>query len=263
MHRALTIAGSDSGGGAGIQADLKTFAAHGVYGMSAITAVTAQNTLGVVAWEALSADLVAAQIEAVADDIGVDAVKTGMLANAAIVEAVAAAIRSLELPQLVVDPVMIAKGGDRLLEEDAVQAIVTELLPQAHVVTPNVPEAEVLSGRPIRSTVDMHDAGRRILERGPRVVLVKGGHLAGPDSIDVVCSAEGSTEIRGPRIQTQHTHGTGCTLASAIAANLARGMGDLDAIREARHYVEGAIRHAPGLGRGHGPLAHFWRVGSY
>src|SRR5688500_2137985 len=180
MHRALTIAGSDSGGGAGIQADLKTFAAHGVYGMSAITAITAQNTLGVVAWEALSADLVTAQIEAVVEDIGVDAVKTGMLANAAIVEAVAAAVRSLELPQLVVDPVMIAKGGDRLLEQDAVHAIVTELLPQAHVVTPNVPEAEVLSGRPVRSVADMHDAGRRILDRGPRVVLVQGGHLGGP-----------------------------------------------------------------------------------
>ena len=259
MHRALTIAGSDSGGGAGIQADLKTFAAHGVYGMSAITAITAQNTLGVVAWQPLSADLVTAQIEAVVEDIGVDAVKTGMLANAAIVEAVAAAIRSLELPQLVVDPVMVAKGGDRLLEEDAVHAIITELLPQAHVVTPNVPEAEVLSGRPIRSAADMPDAGRRILDRGPRVVLVKGGHLGGAESVDVVCTADAITEIRGPRIQTQHTHGTGCTLASAIAANLARGMDDLEAIRAARSYVEGAIRHAPGLGRGHGPLGHFWR----
>jgi hydroxymethylpyrimidine/phosphomethylpyrimidine kinase len=260
MHRALTIAGSDSSGGAGIQADLKTFAAHGVYGMCAITAVTAQNTLGVIAWEALSADLVTAQIEAVAGDIGVDAVKTGMLANAAIVEAVAAAVQSLELPQLVIDPVMVAKSGDRLLEDEAVDAIRAELLPQAHVVTPNVPEAEILAGIRIRSVEDMRQAGRRILALGPRVVLVKGGHLAGPESIDVACTAERILEFSGPRIQTQHTHGTGCTLASAIAANLAKGLADLDAIGEARAYVEGAIRAAPGIGKGHGPLGHFWRA---
>jgi hydroxymethylpyrimidine/phosphomethylpyrimidine kinase len=259
MHTALTIAGSDSGGGAGIQADLKTFAAHGVYGMSAITAVTAQNTLGVIDWVALSADFVTAQIEAVVEDIGVGAVKTGMLANAAIVEAVAAAVKSLDLPQLVVDPVMIAKGGDRLLDIEAVHAIRTELLPLAHVVTPNVPEAEVLAEMQIRSLPDMHEAGRRIAGLGPRVVLVKGGHLAGPESIDVAVTQDGATELRGPRFLTQHTHGTGCTLASAIAANLARGRTDMDAIAAAREYVEGAIRHAPGLGKGHGPLAHFWR----
>jgi hydroxymethylpyrimidine/phosphomethylpyrimidine kinase len=259
MHRALTIAGSDSGGGAGIQADLKTFAAHEVYGMSAITAITAQNTLGVSAWQALPADLVTAQIEAVVGDIGVDAVKTGMLANAAVVEAVAAAVKALELPQLVVDPVMIAKGGDRLLDEDAVGAIRAELLPLAHVVTPNIPEAEVLAGMSIASLDEMRTAGRRILELGPRVVLVKGGHLPGDESIDIAVTGDESVEFRGPRIQTQHTHGTGCTLASAIAAHLARGMRDLDAIAAAREYVEGAIRHAPGLGKGHGPLAHFWR----
>ena len=259
MHTALTIAGSDSGGGAGIQADLKTFAAHGVYGLCAITAITAQNTIGVIAWEALSADLVTAQIEAVVDDLGVGAVKTGMLANAAIVEAVAAAVASLELPQLVVDPVMIAKGGDRLLEQDAVNAIRTELLPQAHVVTPNIPEAEVLAGMAVRSLDEMREAGRRILQLGPRVVLVKGGHLSGPESIDVVCTKSGEEELRGVRIQTQHTHGTGCTLASAIAANLARGIGDIEAVRAAREYVEGAIRNAPGIGKGHGPLNHFWR----
>jgi len=259
MHRALTIAGSDSGGGAGIQADLKTFAAHGVYGTSAITAVTAQNTLGVVAWEALSADFVTAQIEAVAGDIGVDAVKTGMLANAAIVEAVAAAVRSLELPQLVVDPVMVAKGGDTLLEKDAIEAMRTELLPLAHVVTPNIPEAEILAGMAIHSLDAMREAGRRILDLGPRVVLVKGGHLGGPDSVDVICTGQSTVEITGPRIQTQHTHGTGCTLSAAIAANLARGLADVHAIREARIYVEGAIRNAPGIGKGHGPLDHFWR----
>ena len=259
MRTALTIAGSDSGGGAGIQADLKTFAAHGVYGMSAITAVTAQNTLGVVDWVALSADFVTAQIEAVAGDIPVEAVKTGMLANAAIVEAVAAAIQSLELPQLVVDPVMVAKGGDRLLDLEAVHAIRTELLPLAHVVTPNIPEAEVLADMQIRSLDDMQAAGRRIVGLGPRVVLVKGGHLPGPESVDVAVTSDTVRQFSGPRIPTQHTHGTGCTLASAIAANLALGLSEMDAIAEARAYVEGAIRHAPGLGKGHGPLAHFWR----
>lgn len=259
MRTVLTIAGSDSSAGAGIQADLKTFAAHRVYGMSAITAITAQNTLGVVDWVALSADLVTSQIEAVVEDIGVDAVKTGMLANAAIVEAVAAAIQSLELPQLVIDPVMVAKAGDRLLDAEAVQAIRTELLPQAHVVTPNIPEAEVLAGMEVRSIGDMREAGRRILELGARVVLVKGGHLDGPESVDVACTREGAILVTGPRFPTQHTHGTGCTLASAIAANLALGMRDMDAIIAARRYVEGAIQHAPGLGKGHGPLAHFWR----
>lgn len=260
MKTALTIAGSDSGGGAGIQADLKTFAAHGVFGTSAITAVTAQNTRGVVCWQALPADLVTAQVEAVFGDIGADAVKIGMLATAAIVEAVAAAIRALDLPQVVVDPVMIAKGGDRLLDADAVAAMRSELLPHAHVVTPNIPEAEVLAGMPVRSLDDMRQAGDRILRMGPRVVLVKGGHLDGPDSIDVACVQSGTFELRRPRIETRHTHGTGCTLSSAIAANLARGLPDREAIEAAREYLDGAIRHAPGLGAGHGPLNHFWRA---
>ena len=260
MRRALTIAGSDSGGGAGIQADLKTFAAHRVYGTSAITAVTAQNTLGVTMWQAMPADLVTAQIEAIAGDIGTDAVKVGMLGNAAIVEAVAAAIADLDLPLVVVDPVMIAKGGDRLLEEEAVDALRAELLPRAHIVTPNVPEAEVLAGMSIASIEDMRAAGRRILKLGPRVVLVKGGHLAGAESVDVACSAHDSFEIRMPRIESRNTHGTGCTLSSAIAANLALGMNDGDAITQAREYLDGAIRHAPAIGRGHGPLQHFWRL---
>lgn len=259
MHRALTIAGSDSGGGAGIQADLKTFAAHGVYGCSAITAVTAQNTLGVLQWLAMPADLVTAQIEAVASDIGIDAVKVGMLANAAIVEAVAAAIEDLDLPQVVVDPVMIAKGGDRLLEEEAVAALRTELLRKAHVVTPNVPEAEVLSGQTIRSVEGMRRAARAILSLGPRVVIVKGGHLDGPESIDIVSSLHGEFELRKPRLSTRNTHGTGCTFSSAIAANLARGLDDQSAIEQAREYLDGAMRHAPDIGRGHGPLQHFWR----
>jgi len=260
MHTALTIAGSDSGGGAGIQADLKTFAACGVYGTCAITAITAQNTTGVTAWQAVEADLVIAQIEAVAEDFGIAAVKTGMLANAAIVEAVSAAIAELDLPNLVVDPVMIAKGGDRLLDEDAVEAMIAELLPRARIVTPNVPEAEVLTGMTIRTLDDMRGAARRIRAMGPSVVVLKGGHLDGPESIDVVVSDEWEFDLRGPRLPGVHTHGTGCTFSAAITAFLALGRPAADALREARAYLEGAIRHAPGLGHGHGPLSHFWRV---
>ena len=268
MRTALTIAGSDSGAGAGIQADLKTFAAYGVYGTSAITAVTAQNTLGVTAWEPVSTELVIAQIEAVGGDLPPGAVKTGMLATAAIVEAVAAAIASLDLPNLVVDPVMLAKGGARLLREDAVAAVRTELLKLAEVATPNIPEAEVLVGSSIRTLDDMRAAARRIRALGPRVVVVKGGHLAigrsgdlgGDDVVDVVCTPDGEFDLRGPRLETRHTHGTGCTFAAAIAAGLALGHPVDEALRSARAYLEGAIRHAPRLGRGHGPLNHFWRL---
>jgi hydroxymethylpyrimidine/phosphomethylpyrimidine kinase len=259
MRTALTIAGSDSGGGAGIQADLKTFAAHGVYGTSAITAVTAQNTRGVSGWEPVPTELVIAQMEAVGADLPPGAVKTGMLATAAIAEAVAATIAEMEFPNLVVDPVMIAKGGDRLLREDAIATIRTELLRLAEVVTPNVPEAEVLAGCSVGGVGDMHAAGRRIRDLGARVVVVKGGHLdTGPEVVDVVCTGDGDFEMRGPRIETVHTHGTGCTFAAAIAARLARGDALDAAIRGARAYLEGAIRHAPGLGGGHGPLGHFW-----
>jgi hydroxymethylpyrimidine/phosphomethylpyrimidine kinase len=260
MRTALTIAGSDSGAGAGIQADLKTFAAHRVYGTSAITAVTAQNTLGVTMWQALPADLVIAQIEAIAGDIGADAVKVGMLANAAIVEAVGASIAELDLPNVVLDPVMIAKGGDRLLEAEGVDAIRSELLPRVHMVTPNIPEAEVLADMRISSLEEMHTAAERILALGPRVVLVKGGHLAGDESIDVAHTRHERFELRMPRIETRHTHGTGCTLSSAIAANLALGLDDRAALTRAREYLDGAIRNAPQIGRGHGPLAHFWRL---
>lgn len=261
MRTALTIAGSDSGGGAGIQADLKTFAAFGVYGTSALTAVTAQNTRGVTAWEAVSAELVIAQIEAIGADLPPAAVKTGMLATAAIAEAVAATVAELELPNLVVDPVMIAKGGDRLLQADAVAVIRTELLKLAAVVTPNVPEAEVLAGFAIRTLEDMRLAARRIRSLGPRVVVVKGGHLpAGDEVIDVVCTPDGEFDLRGPRLDTPHTHGTGCTFAAATAAGLALGQPVDEALRSARVYLEGAIRHAPALGGGHGPLNHFWRV---
>ena len=270
MRVALTIAGSDSSGGAGIQGDLKTFAACGVYGTTAITAITAQNSLGITAWEAVSTELVIAQIEAIAADFPPDAVKTGMLATTAIVEATGAAIASLALPKLVVDPVMMSTSGVRLLPEDAVASMIAELFPQAEVVTPNLVEAEALSGCAIRSVHDMWTAARRIRELGPRVVVLKGGHLPPPgsdldfrpgdDLVDVVSSAHTEFELRGPRIATRHTHGTGCAFAAAIAAYLALGQPVDDAIRAARTYVEGAIRSAPELGSGHGPLNHFWRV---
>jgi hydroxymethylpyrimidine/phosphomethylpyrimidine kinase len=260
MRTALTIAGSDSGGGAGIQADLKTFAAHGVFGTSAITAITAQNTLGVRAWEAVTPALVVAQIEAVLADIGADAIKIGMLANAAIVEAVARTLAAASLRPIVLDPVMVAKGGDRLLETDAIAAIKQHLIPLARIVTPNLPEAEVLAGMPIRTREHMLEAGRRIRQLGAGVVLVKGGHADGEESTDVASTADGSFEVGGPRLPGRHTHGTGCTLSSAIAANLALGASDEEAIRAARTYLEGAIRHAPQIGGGHGPLGHMWRV---
>ena len=258
MHTALTIAGSDSSGGAGIQADLKTFAAHGVYGVSAITAVTAQNTLGVTSFEALSADLVAAQIEAVVSDIGVDAAKTGMLATAAIVEAVAAAVADLEIPWLVVDPVMIAKSGAALIDDEAIATMKTELLRRAFVVTPNIPEAEALSGTPIRTEADRHEAARRIASLGPAAVIITGGHLDSADIVDLLYDGARFTEFRTARVPGRSTHGTGCTFASAVTAHLALGRSLDEAIPLAQAYVAGAIRTAPALGKGHGPMNHFW-----
>jgi hydroxymethylpyrimidine/phosphomethylpyrimidine kinase len=259
MRIALTIAGSDSGGGAGIQADLKTFAAHGVYGTSAVTAVTAQNTRGVTAFQALSADLVTAQLEAVMSDFGAHASKTGMLANAAIVEAVAAAVEDLEIPLLVVDPVMIAKSGDRLVDDEALGAVKTELLRRAFVVTPNIPEAEVLAGIGIRTDEDRREAARRIVALGAAAVIVKGGHFPTDDIVDLLYDGRRFTEFRGERIPGSSTHGTGCTFAAAVAAQLALGLRLEDAIPQAQQYIAGAIRHAPGLGGGHGPMNHFWK----
>jgi hydroxymethylpyrimidine/phosphomethylpyrimidine kinase len=260
MRSVLTIAGSDSGGGAGIQADLKTFAALGIYGTSAITAVTAQNTVGVLAVQTLEADFVTAQIEAVAGDIELHATKTGMLATAAIVEAVAAAIQELELPLVVVDPVMLAKSGDSLLDGEAVEAMCAELLPRALVVTPNLPEAEALSRIKIHTSEDVRTAARRIQEFGCRAVVIKGGHGAGAQLTDVLLDGERFSEFVTPRIETRHTHGTGCTFASAIAAFLAQGQALHQAVAGAQAYVAGAIRHGLAVGRGHGPLDHFWRV---
>jgi hydroxymethylpyrimidine kinase/phosphomethylpyrimidine kinase len=259
MPTALTIAGSDSGAGAGIQADLKTFAAHGVYGTSAITALTAQNTIGVSGVHVVQDDFVTAQIEAVVADFGCDAVKTGMLANSTIVEAVAAAVEALELPNLVVDPVMVAKSGDHLLDEEAVHAMRWTLLRLARVVTPNIPEAEVLAKMSIGSLTDMREAATRIAALKPAAVVIKGGHLPGPEVVDLLLEKGAFTEFVGPRIEGRNTHGTGCTFAAAIAAHLARGAELRDAVSAAKNYVEGAMRNGIPLGKGHRPLNHFWR----
>ena len=257
MRTVLTIAGSDSGGGAGIQADLKTFAAHGLYGTSVITAVTAQNTTGITALEALSADLVTAQMEAVMSDIGAHAAKTGMLANAAIVEAVASAVEALKIPWLVVDPVLVATSGDSLLDDEGVGAMKSELLRRAFVVTPNVLEAEALSGIRILSDEDRRHAARRILALGPSAVILKGGHVSSADIVDVLYDGHRYVEFRTARVPGRGTHGTGCTFAAAVTSQLALGRGLEDAIPLAQSYVAEAIRHAPDLGRGHGPLDHF------
>jgi hydroxymethylpyrimidine/phosphomethylpyrimidine kinase len=255
MRTALTIAGSDSGGGAGIQADLKTFEAHGVFGTTAITAVTAQNTLGVTAVAPIAPHMVAAQIDAVVSDLGADATKIGMLASAAIVHVVAAAIESYRLQRVVLDTVMVSKTGARLLDEDAVGAVRSRLLPLATVITPNVPEAEVLLGRRITTRDDLVQAARDLVARGALAVLVKGGHLSGP-ATDVLFDGECVTEFTVARIDGRHTHGTGCTLSAAIAARLALGDELVTAVRHAKDYVTAAIRRAPGLGQGDGPLGH-------
>lgn len=256
MRTALTIAGSDSGGGAGIQADLKTFAAHGVFGLSAITAITAQNTLGVTRATQVDADLIAAQIDAVAADFPVHATKIGMLATAAIIDVVAAALGRHALRKVVLDPVMVAKSGTPLLDPDAVGALRDRLLPLADVVTPNAPEAAALTGRPVATVEDLRQAAVHLVELGACAALVKGGHLAGP-AIDILWDGRSLTELTTDRIDTRHTHGTGCTLSAAIAARLALGDDLVAAVRAAKAYVTRAIAQAPGLGHGHGPLQHF------
>ncbi|MDQ6882881.1 MAG: bifunctional hydroxymethylpyrimidine kinase/phosphomethylpyrimidine kinase [Candidatus Dormibacteraeota bacterium] len=255
----LTIAGSDSGAGAGIQADLKTFAALGVYCVTVITAVTAQNTLGVRAVQEVDPGVINAQLDAVAEDFAIGALKTGMLASAPVIELVARGIRRHRLDHLVVDPVMVAKSGDRLLREDAVEALRTILLPLAEVVTPNLPEAEVLTGRPIRSLADRVGAARAILGMGARAVVVKGGHAEGEEVIDLLVDADGMTEFRARRIETTSTHGTGCTFSAAITAGLAMGLSTRLAVAQAREYVSAALGRAEPLGHGHGPLGHFVR----
>jgi hydroxymethylpyrimidine/phosphomethylpyrimidine kinase len=257
VKRVLTIAGSDSGGGAGIQADLKTFGALGVFGTSAITAITAQNTVEVTRIEEVSAAMVAAQIEAVATDIGIDAAKTGMLASAAIIEAVTAALKKHRTANLVVDPVMIAKSGERLLREDAVSAMKTRLLPLAEIVTPNLPETEILTGLTVTDEEQMREAARRIHDLGPRCVVLKGGHAPGPNVVDLYYDGRDFHELKAARVETRNTHGTGCTFAAAIAAYLAHGLPPLEAVSRAKEYLTAALRAAPDIGRGHGPVDHF------
>ena len=259
---ALTIAGSDSGGGAGIQADLKTFSALGVYGTSAITAITAQNTCGVLAIKTLAPALVAQQIAAVLADIRLDAVKIGMLATPAVIAAVAEALQSWTGP-VVLDPVMVAKSGDALLQDDAIAALTRYLLPRADLLTPNLPEAARLLDQPLAETTAEAEAqGFALLDLGARAVLMKGGHAAGPICTDLLITRDGVLELAAPRIATRNTHGTGCSLSSAIAAELAKGQSLPLALRRAHGWLQGAIAAADrlGIGQGHGPVHHFHEV---
>ncbi|HXP96790.1 MAG TPA: bifunctional hydroxymethylpyrimidine kinase/phosphomethylpyrimidine kinase [Telmatospirillum sp.] len=255
--RVLIIAGSDSGGGAGVQADIKTVTALGSFAATAITALTAQNTQGVFGVLDIPPEFIRSQIDLVLDDIGADVVKTGMLSKAEAIEVIAQALerRSPLLP-LVVDPVMVAKGGQKLLDDAAHAALLSRLICQASVVTPNIPEAEALTGMAITDVDGMAAAGRALLAHGPRAVLIKGGHMDGPWLIDVLVDADGIETFEGARLETTSTHGTGCTMASAIAAGLARGLPMKTAVSRARRYVQLAIQSAPGLGHGHGPLNH-------
>ena len=262
MKRALTIAGSDCSGGAGIQADLKTFTAFKIFGMSAITAIVAENTVGVQAVYDLPVNIVIEQIKSCIDDIGTDAVKIGMLSNPEIVIAVSDYIEANELPNVVVDPVMVAKSGDPLLTEEARETVKKHLLPLATVITPNKYEAEVLTGMKLETLQDFKDAALELKETGCRWVVVKGGHLTGEKAIDVVYDGEGFFELPADFIETKHTHGTGCTFSSAIAAGLAKGYDPLGAIKNAKEYITNAIKDNPGLGHGHGPTNHLTGVES-
>ena len=257
VYKALTIAGSDSGAGAGIQADLKTFAAFGVYGTSVITAITAQNTTGVTQILELSPDLVAAQIDAVIDDIGADALKTGMLANSAIIEIVAEKIREHRLHNLVVDPVMVAKGGDLLLRPEAIEALRSRLIPLAVIVTPNLPEAEQLTGIRCTRLREIKEAARQIIAMGARSVVIKGGHCKGP-ATDIFYDGKKFRQLTSPRIRTPNTHGTGCTFSAAIAAGLAKGEKLENAVVQAKRYITQAIRKGFPIGSGHSPVHHFY-----
>lgn len=261
IPKALTIAGSDSGGGAGIQADLKTFTALGVYGLSVLTALTAQNTLGVQGVHEVPTDFIALQLDSVLGDIGTDAAKTGMLSSTPIIRTVSEKIRQYCIKKLVVDPVMVAKSGDPLLKEEAQGTLIRELLPLALVVTPNLPEAGVLAGMRVKTLNEMEEAVRRIGALGPRYVLVKGGHLTGP-AVDLLWDGKVLERFEAERIQTPHTHGTGCTYSAAIAAYLARGLAVSQAVRRAKAYLTAALREALAIGRGIGSLKHHITVGA-
>lgn len=259
MNVALTIAGSDSGGGAGIQADIKSMQANGVYAASVVTAITAQNTLTVTEAFELPLSLIEKQLDAVFEDISVRATKTGMLSSSQVIELVARELAAREIAPLVVDPVMISKSGYELLAEDAVETLKTKLLPLATVVTPNAHEAQHLTGIDVASTDAATEAAKAIFEMGPRAVLVKGGHIdTDDDAVDVLFDGKNTYTFAAPRILTKNTHGSGCTYASAIAANLARGMPLRESIARAKRYVTDAIRHGLSIGQGHGPTNHFY-----
>ncbi|MEW8969104.1 MAG: bifunctional hydroxymethylpyrimidine kinase/phosphomethylpyrimidine kinase [Mesobacillus sp.] len=258
MKKALTIAGSDSGGGAGIQADLKTFQELGVYGMSALTAVTAQNTLGVQGVFPMTAEAVARQIQSVGEDIGADAVKTGMLFNAEIIEVVAEKIKELSWEKVVIDPVMIAKGGASLLQQQAVSALKKHMLPLCLIITPNIPEAEVLTGMSISTMDEKKDAAKRIHELGAKNVVLKGGHEEeAAQSVDVLFDGRDFTFFSSPRINTKHTHGTGCTFSAAITAQLAKGASVQEGVSVAKEFIQAAVANPLDIGNGHGPTNHW------
>ena len=257
LGRVLIVAGSDSGGGAGIQADIKTVTVLGGYAATAITAITVQNTLGVAGVHPIPPETVRAQALAVLDDIGADAIKTGMLGDRALMEVVAEMLDRAGVPAII-DPVMIAKGGASLLGADAVADLKRLMAPRATLLTPNAPEAEALTGLKVEDLDGQRRAGEALLLAGAKAVLIKGGHVPGERVVDVLMSTDGETLLEGPRIETRHTHGTGCTLASACATGLAQGMTLEAAVTRAWAYVAEAIRQAPGLGAGHGPLGHGW-----
>ena len=262
-HRVLTIAGSDSSGGAGIQADLKTIGANGCYGMSVITALTAQNTVGVSSIHGVPTQFVRQQMEAVLDDIGTDAVKIGMLFSPELIKTVAEQLKKFAVTKIVLDPVMIAQSGDKLLQDEAIDALKTYLIPMAYIVTPNLPEASVLLGRDITSMNMVHDAAKELCLLGCANVLLKGGHLGGENSDDCLYLGDRDEviDLFAKRIQTRNNHGTGCTLSSAIASRLAKGDGIITAVRKAKQYITGAIAAGAGytIGKGHGPVHHFYQ----
>ena len=257
MKKVLTIAGSDSSGGAGIQADLKTFSAHGVFGMSVITAVTAQNTQGVIAVQDIDVDIISKQITAIFDDINVDGVKIGMVSRSETIRAIASGLSYYKAQNIVLDPVMISKSGYYLLQKDATLALVSCLLPLATLLTPNIPEAEEISGMQIHSLKDMEEAARKIHALGPRYVLLKGGHRA-TDATDILFDGNNFEHLVTPRINTHNTHGTGCTLSAAIASNLARGYSIQEAVSRGKKYIHTAIEHSFSIGKGVGPVHHFY-----
>ncbi|AHF08855.1 MULTISPECIES: bifunctional hydroxymethylpyrimidine kinase/phosphomethylpyrimidine kinase [Dehalobacter] len=259
MKKVLTIAGSDTCGGAGIQADLKTFAAHGVYGMSVITAVTAQNTQGVIAVQDIKPEIIGKQIDAIFEDIEVDALKIGMVSVSETIETIRDRLIEHNVKRIVLDPVMISKSGYPLLKEDARKALITNLLPLATIVTPNIPEAETITGRPILNLRDVKEAAKIILSLGPACVLLKGGHLEGT-ATDILFDGKVFSEFKAPRLNTKNTHGTGCTLSASIAANLAKDMEMTRAVEASKKYITMAIEHSLEIGKGVGPTHHFYEI---